>query len=54
LKVFKFVTEIHVYGKNKAAARKHMEEEFNYHFGQDNQLVAAVYLDDGVFVENLD
>lgn len=54
MKVFKFQVEIYVQGETAEGALAHMQEEFDYHFGQDNQLQAAHYLDNGVLEEDLE
>lgn len=48
MKSFKFVVEVHVNGETASEALGHMQGEFDYAFGQDNNLQAAVYLDNGV------
>lgn len=53
MKIFKFVVEIYVAGEDAADALEHMQGEFDYHFGQDNLLQAAVYLDEGVLESEL-
>jgi hypothetical protein len=51
MKVFKYVVEIYVSAETPEEGLKHMQEEFDYHFGLDNSLIAAVYLDDGELSE---
>ncbi len=43
MNVYKFSVEIFVRGADAKAAFDHMAEEFAYHFGQDNDLVAVAY-----------
>jgi hypothetical protein len=49
---FKFMVEVVVFGETASEALEHLKGEFDFTFGQDNNLQAVVYLDSGTEVDD--
>lgn len=53
MNLYKFECVVWVQGESREEALKELHDEADYHFGQDNNLI-ALQSDEGVFVEEME